>query len=936
MDKLPVLDPSLSINEKIFVALDLETTGLDVQSEEIIEIGIVKFQGTNPIDYYSSFVRPHRSIPWIVQQMTGIDDDLVKSAPLFPTLASKIISFIAHHPIIGHNIGFDLSFLEKNGLLFDNSTVDTFEMAQIALPTAFDYSLSGLMQQEQLPVATSHRALDDAISAASLFVHLRKRISKLSFGAQSALHDIFSRTVWDLGQFILPKRIHFSESETSLSVPYSSSAIHIKIPSPNELKDNSTEQICVDPNSMQSLMLSDGTLARKLTGFEVRSQQVEMLYSICDSFNQKSHLLLEGATGSGKTLAYLLSAVRFSQLSDSPVVVSTHTLSLQDQLIRKDIPDLIEALEDEDWFDRSNFRFSVFKGKSNYLCRHRWGQLASSKQLTKDEAKVLIKTLVWSNETATGDREEINLIGQDNEIWHKISVQNPLTCPYAQQDQCYYKSAQSKRDAAELIVVNHSLLAADLNTGAGLLPDYDYLVIDEAHHLEDDVTRELGFTAEFSQLGDKLAILQRNLGLSHDTGNESASSKSPYGMSDTESRRISEDFSLAHTEIRDFDNVITGFMASVMHKERYAQLRIDKNLRETASWTKVSISADRVCHSLAGLLHRVSSYTDRWQSKPSASETGDRFKNECVQSALDLEEILRKLREFIFEPLDENVYWMSSETRNRILRFNIAPIEVSSFLEEKLFSGDKAVVLTSATMQTDKGFTYIRNRLGLMKANEKIVQSSFDYESQALCLVANDTPFPTEPTYIGVLGKTVVEVAEVLGGHVLVLCTAHGMIRSIRQSIAEPLAAVNIRVMAQNIDGSPARLIRSIRNDHAGVLLGAASFWEGVDIGQNAIKAIIIARLPFEPPGDPLFEAKSESHEDPFKDFALPQAVLKFRQGFGRLIRSKDDKGVVIVMDSRVHLKRYGSIFLNALPDCSKEFLNAREISGKVSDWLIP
>ena len=227
MDKLPVLDPSLSINEKIFVALDLETTGLDVQSEEIIEIGIVKFQGTDPRDYYSSFVRPHRSIPWIVQQMTGIDDDLVKSAPLFPTLASKIISFIAHHPIIGHNIGFDLSFLEKNGLLFDNSTVDTFEMAQIALPTAFDYSLSGLMQQEQLPVATSHRALDDAISAASLFVHLRKRISKLSFGAQSALQDIFSRTVWDLGQFILPKRIHFSESETSLSVPYSSSAIHI-------------------------------------------------------------------------------------------------------------------------------------------------------------------------------------------------------------------------------------------------------------------------------------------------------------------------------------------------------------------------------------------------------------------------------------------------------------------------------------------------------------------------------------------------------------------------------------------------------------------------------------------------------------------------------------------------------------------------------------
>jgi len=936
MVKLPALDISSSIKEQTFVALDLETTGLDVQTEEIIEIGIVKFQGTNPIDYYSSFVRPHRPIPWVVQQMTGIDDDLVKSAPLFPELASKVIAFIGQNPIIGHNIGFDLSFLQKNGLLFDNSSVDTFEMAQIALPTAFDYSLSGLMQQQKLPLAKSHRALDDAISAASLFVHLRKRISRLSLEDLSSIQDIFNRTTWNLGQFILPPVIHPTKSETALPIPLSSSVITSKLPDHTASKDNSTEHVYVDPDSIQSLLLSDGILCKKLTGFETRPQQIEMVKSICDSFNQKSHLILEGATGSGKTLSYLLAAVRFSQLNDSPVVVSTHTLSLQEQLIQKDIPDLIDLLQDEDWFDGSNFRFSVFKGKSNYLCGYNWSKLASSKQLTKDEAKVLIKTLIWSSETTTGDREEINLIAQDNELWNKISVRNPLICPYAQRDQCYYKSAQIKRDAAEIIVVNHSLLAADLSTGAGLLPDYNYLVIDEAHHLEDDVTRELGFKAAFGQLGDQLAILQKTLGLSHEEGHESISAKDLYQMPDTESRRIGEDFSLAHTEIRDFENVIKGFMATLLHKERYPQLRIDKKLRETGSWTKIRISADRVCHSLAGLLHRVSSYTHAWQPNPSVSGKGDRFKDECVQSAVDLEGILTKLREFIFEPLDENVYWISVETRSQIFRFNIAPVEVSSFLEEKLFSGEKAVVLTSATMQTDKGFTYIRNRLGLTEANEKIVQSSFDYGSQALCLIANDTPFPTEPTYIGALGKTVVEVAEVLGGHVLVLCTAHGMIRSIRQSVAGPLAAANIRVMAQNIDGSPARLIRSMRNDHASVLLGAASFWEGVDIGHNAVKAIIIARLPFEPPGDPLFEAKSESHDDPFKDFALPQAVLKFRQGFGRLIRSKSDKGVVIVMDSRVHLKQYGSIFLNALPDCSKEFLSAREISTKVSEWLIP
>ena len=919
-------------DNEIFVALDLETTGLDVESEEIIEIGIVKFRNSVPIDYYSSFVNPHRPIPSLVQQMTGIDDFSVSSAPSFSILANKIAGFIDELPIIGHNIVFDISFLRKKGLSLGNQSIDTFEMAQILLPRASNYSLSGLMKEVGLPAGTSHRALDDAISAASLFIHLNKVIGALPSATLAKIQDIFSRTSWSLGQFIkYPNPDTFERLDqipnflNGQNNAFSGHSLSSKI-----------EQASVDSDALITLMEPNGVLANSMDGFESRPQQIDMVRSVCNAFNGLDHLILEGGTGSGKTLAYLMAAIRFSLLNSVPVVISTHTLNLQEQLITKDIPRLLEALDKETWMKQDNFCFTVFKGQSNYLCTRRWEQLASQQQLTKDEAKLLIKTLVWLSDSFTGDKEEINLIAQDNEVWHKLEVKSAASCPKIQSNQCYYKHAQNKRDTAHLIVVNHSLLVADMATAKGLLPNYRYLIIDEAHQLENDATRELGFTIGIAGLEDRFMSLQKTLS----SLRSSSSARQPdNGFTYKKLDRLTTiegELNSSLVEIRDFDRAVSNFLTAVFVKDRYAQLRIDDKLRETAAWTKIRIVADRVLNHARSLSNRLPDSRDLPETTPSKVPKPYDQRADFSQWVQELEEILDKLHEFVFEPMEGNVYWISLEGKTQDVRFNIRPVEVSSFLKDNLFREDKSVVLTSATLQIANSFTYTRSQLGLDQANEIKIESSFDYKNQALCLVATDVPYPNEPTYINALGNTIVEIAGTIQGHTLVLCTSHGTIRSLRRLIAEPLIARNIRVMAQNIDGSPARLIRSMKNDHTGVLLGAASFWEGVDIGEKAIKAIIITKLPFEPPGDPLFEARAESYEDSFNQYALPQAVLKFRQGFGRLIRSKNDRGVVVIMDSRIYAKPYGSMFLDSLPDCSRELVKRREVSSRILSWLTP
>ena len=306
-----------------------------------------------------------------------------------------------------------------------------------------------------------------------------------------------------------------------------------------------------------------------------------------------------------------------------------------------------------------------------------------------------------------------------------------------------------------------------------------------------------------------------------------------------------------------------------------------------------------------------------------------------VSSSLNTaEDIREKLRAFIIQPKDDQIYWMTQDGREGEITLDIAPMHVGGLLQERLFSQKKSVILTSATLSTQGNFKHISERLGLEDTEELLVDSPFDYPKAVLLYIPRDMPDPNSRSYQEAVQQAVIDVSSAARGRTMGLFTSHAALQTTRSGIKEELEGLGVKVLAQGVDGPPRSLLTTFLEKPASVLLGTASFWEGVDIPGGALKVLVVARLPFNVPTDPVFAARSQQFEDPFNQYAVPQSVLRFRQGFGRLIRGEEDRGVVVVLDPRILSRSYGPVFLESLPNCTVVKGSLRELSQAVKQWI--
>ena len=926
------------------VALDIETTGLDPEKDAIIEIGAVRFNERRVDGEWTTLVNPGRRIPPFITQLTGISDQMVLNAPPIQDVLAELQSFVGKAPIVGHNVRFDLGFLRRHNILKHNSTLDTYDMAAVLLPSAGRYNLGALTQALNVLSPATHRALDDVHATRGVFQRLYEEAMSMPLHLLVELVRLSEPLEWG-GHW--PLRLAMRERTKEIASPdairhrYGGPIFTMRPPRSAVPMQPVEEPRPLDSEEVAALLEPGGAFARHFPHFEHRPEQVAMLRATAEALSTGRHLLVEAGTGTGKSMAYLIPAALWAMQNNRRVVISTNTINLQDQLINKDIPDLCEALGIE-------LRAAVLKGRGNYLCPRRLESLRRRGPDNIDEMRVLGKVLVWLENTQSGDRAEINLNGPaERGIWARISAEDDLctteNCLKRTGGICPFFRARQAAQGAHLLIVNHALLLSDVATGNRVLPEYDDVIIDEGHHMENATTSALSYQASQSSIeralrelgGPNAGVLGWLL-----SALQGVIPPSEYATVNHLAQRATD---LAFR----LESLNKEFFGSVDHFVReqregrplgnYAQQeRILPATRTQPAWADIEVAWDETQRSLGTLLEVLA------QLAQGLGEIYDALAEQDQELYGSLSNLYRRLAEFneqvnalVFEPSAERVYWAEVNPSNNHLALYSAPLHIGGLMERYLWREKASVILTSATLTTAGEFDYLRGRLNAQDAYELALGSPFDYETAALLYLVNDIPEPSDRNgHQRAVEQGLIQLCRATGGRTLALFTSYEQLKRTSSAIAPALARDDILVYEQGEGASAHTLLETFRSTERAVLLGTRAFWEGVDVPGDALSVLVIVKLPFDVPSDPIVAARSETFEDAFNQYSLPEAILRFRQGFGRLIRTQFDRGVVAIFDRRILSKRYGRMFLDSLPTCTVRTGSLEGLPKAAQKWL--
>jgi DNA polymerase-3 subunit epsilon/ATP-dependent DNA helicase DinG len=975
---------------RTFVSLDLETTGLNPDKDAIIEIGAMKFRDGEIVEEFTTLVNPGRPIPPEITMLTGITDRDVLGAPPFEHIEASLLRFVGQAPVVGHNVSFDLGFLRPHGLLNGNVGLDTWELATILLPAQPGYSLGALAERFDLGLTNAHRAANDARATGWLFERLNDEarrlpravlmeIARLAYGSDWPLAEVFGAALMAAGVGRVPR------DELPLDRLAPDSVLFAPWRAAEPLTPREQPEP-VDAEDLSAMLRPGGAFSAAFPGYEFRPPQVDMLEAVAAAFNQGHHLMVEAGTGTGKSVAYLLPAIAFAAQNNTRIVVSTNTINLQDQLFKKDLPDLQHVLGKADLTglrkpvrSAEPFRAALLKGRSNYLCPRRLSALKARPNPSHDELRGIARILVWLPRTQTGDQGELSLpLPSDRFVWSQVSAENEGCsldrCQREMGGRCFFYRARKQAEAAHVIVVNHALLMADAATENRVLPEYHHLVIDEAHHLEDAVTDQLSFKADGFTLAQLFNALYPQGGRAGTGAARSgasgrgkptsttagAASGRPPGLlaelltavrattNDVQFHpirdaiiRLQGDAEAVHSRLEMFwevlDDVVRELVPKVDNSDYDLRLRITAATRSQPIWVEIEVAWDNLGVLWGTLLRHIEALDEGLRSLQSADEGLNSLIEQLGASALSLVELQVQMEQWVMKPDPNNVYWVevaTPERQGRRITLRAAPVHVGKLVQQNVLFKNDTVIMTSATLRTAGSFDYVRDRLCAGDADTATVGSPFDYQESTLLYLPSDLPEPNAPGYQTAVEQTLIGLAKALGGRTLGLFTSYQQLRRTAQAIGPALTEAGITVLSQGSGSSRHQILETFKAGNKTVLLGTRSFWEGVDVVGAALSALVLVRLPFAVPSDPVVAARSETFDDPFYNYQVPDAILRFRQGFGRLIRSKTDRGVVVVLDKRLTSKGYGRLFLESLPECTTHKGPLMNLPATARSWV--
>jgi len=913
------------------VAFDIEATGLDIDVNEIIEIGVVKFKDGEVSDTYSSFVQPSIPIPTDITHLTGIHPDDVVGAPTINQILPELETFFGSSPVIAHNTAFDVTFMQKYGLLNNNMAIDTYELASIVVPTAARYNLHSLTTSFGIELENAHRALDDAIATGYLYWKLWQRVLGLPTALLEEIVLASDNLNWEL-RGVFEKAIEeqkISTADQAIEIPFSELEQDLK-----PLNIGNATHNPISHESVDEVLGNDGTITTVIDNYEQREQQLSMSHTVTDALNNGEHLVIEAGTGTGKSLAYLVPSVLWAIENKQRVVISTHTINLQDQLMRSDIPLVKQAVG-------KDFHAAIMKGRGNYLCPRRLETMRRRTPANLDELRTMAKVLVWMQDSQSGDKGEITLRAGEWSIWSRLSAQDEgcttHRCATIMGGVCPYYKARKSAEAAHIVIANHALLIADAQMENRVLPEYHNLVVDEAHQLEDAITSGLSIRIDQSLILNRLIELGTpNSGVLGDFLTSARGNIPDKALVKLEAfiQNITEALNLMRTNTRNYFRVLHDFVMNTGKNVSY-QLRIVNSHRDSGSFVNVQSAWQQLSQffdAVTEATHHLSEALERYE-KYDIPNFHD-YTNGIRAHRQFLIDIHRYLEQFTINPDANAIYSVAPRDTADYLRIHIAPLHVGPMMEEYLNQRKESIILTSATLRTQGNFDHMKERLYADNYRSIALGSPFNYKESTLVYVPDDIPEPNRNGYQKMVERGIIELAAALDGRVMVLFTSYSHLRETSKGITPRLTLGNISVYDQSFGTSRESLLESFKSTEKAVLMGTRSFWQGIDIPGDDLSAVVIVRLPFAVPSDPIFASRSEAYNNAFQQYAIPDTILRFRQGFGRLIRSQSDRGVVAIFDSRILTKSYGNSFLESLPDCTIQYGALENLPDLAVEWI--
>jgi predicted DnaQ family exonuclease/DinG family helicase len=841
---------------KSFVALDLETTGLDSENEKIIEVGLVLFEDGNVTEKFSRTVNPGKMVSDNVLILTGIrQKDLDSSEPLEKILPD-IKNFIEDKPIVGHNIAFDIKFLNKS-FTVENPTYDTMALSRIYLPFVTSHKLSNIVEYLNIPYENAHRAAEDAEMAGEIFLKIFDLMTNLN-------PELLKRQLDIMEKKFTESEIIKSALEISLRKGLNRESYPFEIPV--SFRENRGNGSCKKLSSIQEYF--------KHETMENRPSQLQMAELVDSTLSNGEFLLVESSSGTGKSLAYLVPSILISRDEKKPIYISSFTKNLQQQLFYKDIPFAEEITG-------CGVNTVLQKGRSNYLC------LQKIKGLPTDIDPVsLCSLLLWSSLTRTGDLSEISYVFREINkglIAIDESCRKDI-CPYL--EGCFYYNMKKRLKDADLILVNHALFfTGNLNVSK--------VIFDEAHELESAATSGFSIGISFGEIQAVLNNISRSL----------------------------------------------------------KNAKIIKEIKNTI---------DKAKESFEKIAKKILSNCDYQEGLYKDEEISAlRFLEEALEQILSLLEPVElvdetekeKLKEFVLnfktiteQKEDDRVFYYKflNKQRPSSIELIAAPLDVAPYLEELLYPNLDSFVMTSATLTVGESFDFIKNILGLSSLGDRLKEVSlpetYKFKEQALTIIPAYLSDPGEDDFIEQVSQFIKDIIIPEERGTLVLFMSYKHMKGVYQQVSSDFDMLGRELLMQGFGKSRKKLLTLFKENKNSVLFGTGSFWQGIDVPGESLEIVIMEKLPFPNPSEPLVSAKSAYFEKKglggFSYYILPLSVLRFKQGFGRLIRSTRDTGVVFILDRRVLNKSYGSTFLDSLPTEISIVRSSLEARNALKSWF--
>jgi predicted DnaQ family exonuclease/DinG family helicase len=904
-----------------FVAFDLETTGLNPKKDRVIEIGAVRFCNGIKGEEISFFVNPQTSIPSAITRLTGICDKDVADALPFSEIAERITAFIGSSPVCGHQVEFDVNFLNEEFKRcgrekLNCQQLDTAALSRLILTELSGFTLGQVSTYLGVKLESAHRALDDARASGLVAVRLVPKLMEIEpetclvmarFAPQSMIKSMLFKAAGGKKTAAREKQI------------FSNAVFHKKLAIPEE-------PVPLDEKKISDCFAADGAAGRIMEGYSPRPAQVQMALAVAQTLNSGGDLAAEAGTGVGKSMAYLVPAAMWAAENNSRVLVSAYTRNVGDQLVKRDLPVIRKLTGDR-------ITFSVLKGRGNYLCLNRWQRLMAGEHgnLSPRERMAVLPLIRWAFMTNSGDIEEQNLFNRKwfGKVWNLVSAEphgcEGRRCPLF--DDCFLQRARRLAQSSNIVVINHALFFSEICAESSFLGPIGPIIFDEAHHLQECGHRHLRTELDTNRISRFMELLDSLLKTLHNChGNDAEQEKIKRFKAEVKGiRKCSQDF-LAECAVW---AVSQHNPPPVSYQETY---------RDSPFNSLYSLSV--LTAGIAGVLDAVIELHKEFRETRSEDDTllGDIAA--CVDQSSQFKADLAYLSAGCTE---DHVFWVEGDREKNWVKLCGVPLDIGEILSGIWGEKTGAVVFTSATLSVAGSIDYFRQKAGITsKHSDKFVFETFGMPytaEQTVKCALNCATDPDGEGYAGHVAQTVAKLLREFEKNILVLFTSNAMLAAVYDILkADNTLPADSRILGQHLSGSRQVMLDTFKKSRRAALLGADSFWEGIDAPGEECEIVIVTRLPFLVPTHPLtraLAARCEEREgESFRSFTIPEALIRFRQGAGRLIRTEQDRGAVVVLDRRIIEKGYGKLFVNALGGGFVFSQNMEELTGRLHEFF--